>query len=225
MRSRLSFEVVIFVVLFQCSLQNEKFEPGLGNFSQLDNSTSYIIHQTSQTPEPNLILEGKNTHGCSKKIFISSDGPSRYIQGNVLGTYKLVKHEEIMEWPTWKMSSSSLSSYLYRSSNANGTGWLFGKANGNDVGWIKHQSCENSCPDSCSQNWMYWDDGVKEWYYDTSIEITISKRLSDIGAIFLYIFLTIVAAFVLVGLVCWCPCGTVVKSQGKSSGRRGGRYY
>ena len=89
----------------------------------------------------------------------------------------------VMKWPTWQMNSER---FVYRCPCANKRDWLFGRSNGNNVGWIKHRNC-TGCPESCSQDWMYWDDNVNQWYYDKKIRIstdasrtTCSSKTSDI---------------------------------------------
>merc|ERR1712224_691846 len=80
----------------------------------------------------------------------------------------------VMNWPTWKLGPQR---FLYRCSWGKGQWadcWLFVKSNGNDVGWIKHENCAG-CPESCSQDWMYWHDIAKEWYYDKKIRITTDQ--------------------------------------------------
>jgi hypothetical protein len=104
---------------------------------------------------------------CSQVITISSDGKACKEQGSVLGTYK-VQSEKVMEWPTWKMANNR---FLLRLPGGKGKDWLFAKSRESTVGWIKHRNCRR-CPESCSQNWLYWNDNHKQWYLDTRIHVT-----------------------------------------------------
>ena len=110
--------------------------------------------------------------GCSTSITISSDGPTCQVQGSVLGTY-IMTSTMVMRWPTWQMRSDR---FVYRCPCANKRDWIFGRSNGNNVGWIKHRNC-TGCPESCSQDWMYWDDNVNKWYYDKKIRISTDASL------------------------------------------------
>ena len=165
-----NFKITLFCILLDLPFKVESFvleSLDSENLLKPNISTNDISRQKRNT---NLTeSEHSTTHdfGCSKSITISSNGRSCQIQGNVFGTYELTS-TMIMEWPTWKMSYKR---FLFRCPCAHGRDWLFGKSNGADVGWIKHRNC-TGCPESCSQDWMYWDDDVKQWYYDESIQVT-----------------------------------------------------
>ena len=164
---------------------------------------------------------------CSPILTISSDGPTCWVQGNVLGTYHMVS-ESVMQWPTWRKSDER---FLYRCPCANGKDWLFGKSNGAEVGWIKHRNC-TGCPESCSRDWLYWNNDEQQWHLDKQVRITTdvtNVTCSDGNngntpndSISTGIVITIVTVFctALVSILCvWCCRGD---EEGSGSGASGG---
>ena len=146
---------------------------GLGNCMPMAKSLDFIKGENIRNQTYNRIKRDtwENTwdteEKCSPAITISSDGAACQVQGSVLGTYEVDSYI-LMEWPTWKMANNR---FLFRRPGGKGRDWLFGKSRDINVGWIKHRSC-SGCPESCSQNWLYWDDNLQKWYLDKRIHIT-----------------------------------------------------
>ena len=112
-----------------------------------------------------------------------------------------------MDWPTWKMANNR---FLFRWPGGKGMDWLFGKSIGSTVGWIKHRNC-SGCPDSCSQNWLYWNDNLKKWYLDTKIHVTTNDMSTTCSSGSLDSWIYIVAGIVgfiilLFGIICSFEC-------------------
>ena len=145
-------------VLFICMISMFLRSTSATNDNLTPNST--FIQSLTKRSES---IDSKLQH-CSATIIISSFGPSKYVQGSVLGIY-LINKQTIEKWPTWKMKHRS-NRFLYKCPC--GTKWLFGGSNGASEGWIKHPNCTD-CPENCSRNWQYWNDDKKQWYTDSQI--------------------------------------------------------
>ena len=164
------------------------------------------------------ISRDNHGHNCSPVITLSFDVEACPVQSSVLGIYK-VESYKAKQWPTWKMADNR---FLFRRSGGMGKDWLFGNSRGSNVGWIKHRNC-NGCPESCSQNWLYWDDNVKQWYLDTRIYVTSNELSSNYNNLFLLIVIMIIP---LVGAIAAALCSwfynydVETDSDGQSDGKQ-----
>ena len=228
MKPKVFIRILIFCFSLECYVIAEKIDlmELIGIEKDKDEILPLSNNSSGQTFPGNTF--GKN---CSNAITISSDGPTCRFQEYVLGTYVINITSKIV-MANLENRFSVVQRFLYRCPWAKGSSydcWLFGKSNGNDVGWIKHENCIG-CPETCSQDWMYWNDDVKQWHYDRQILITTdhSKHTcpdTEVSSSFNWWNLMYILP-VLVGLILMAPgiCKILICRTGSSRGGKRSSY-
>ena len=218
MKQKVFIRILIFCFSLECCL--------IGECIGIEKHKDDILPLSNNSSSQRLSGEifGRN---CSNSITLSSDGPVCQFQESLLGTYYKTS-KIVRNWPTWKIDPQRL---LNRCSWAEGLsydlvtyGWSFKwRSNGNDVGWIEHKNCIG-CPETCSQDWRYWNDDVKQWHYDKQILITTDQSkqtCSSSSASFNmgYLYFIIISIIVVGGV-----CIGLIRGKGSSRGGSGSGY-